>query len=649
MKREKPRPTFPKRAVITAGMPYGNKSLHFGHIGGVFVHADVYARFLKDRIGKDNVIFVSGTDCYGSPIVASHKKYLEETGEDISIEAYVKAFYMDQKSVLEAYEVAPSLYASSAFDESGRMHEQVSNHLFEALYQEGHLVKGVAPQFFDEVENVFLNGRQVIGKCPVDGCTSEKAYADECGLGHQYVPSELIDPISTLSGTTPILKPVENWQFNLQEYQATLAKMVETMSRQGKMRSNVKKTIEEFLKAPAIYVTRKEVEKLTEQNVDLPYSELIDEPKKNSITYVFKDLDERDHARAILEAAGVRFRTGKTLVPFRLSGNIEWGVPVPEKDGLKDLTFWVWPESLWAPVSFTKTYLKASGHAVSDWKKWWIDPESQVYQFIGEDNVYFYGIAEMGMLLAYLGIAPDDVNAIEHVNFPILVANCHLLFFDAKASSSGAIKPPMAGELLTHYTSDQLRMHFLSLGLSRKSVKFAPKPYDPDADSEAQDIVLKDGNLLSHVFNRLIRSCFYTTQTYFNNELPQREVSEEIRTLVRDAVMEYEFEMGAREFHKVIYILDECIRKLSKYWSKYMKLADDAEDSDARTQVVADMFYAVKTVLILLHPIVPNSCELVRERMGLPEDIWSWETILDPMPHVNINPIPPRFDFFQRG
>ena len=82
---------------------------------------------------------------------------------------------------------------------------------------------------------------------------------------------------------------------------------------------------------------------------------------------------------------------------------------------------------------------------------------------------------------------------------------------------------------------------------------------------------------------------------------------------------------------------------------KYMKLADDAEDSDARTQVVADMFYAVKTVLILLHPIVPNSCELVRERMGLPEDIWSWETILDPMPHVNINPIPPRFDFFQRG
>ena len=65
------RPSFPKRAVITGGMPYGNKQLHFGHVGGVFVFADTYARFLRDRIGKDNVIFVSGTDCYGSSAFCS--------------------------------------------------------------------------------------------------------------------------------------------------------------------------------------------------------------------------------------------------------------------------------------------------------------------------------------------------------------------------------------------------------------------------------------------------------------------------------------------------------------------------------------------------------------------------------------------------
>ena len=79
----KTRPSFPKRAVITGGMPYGNKSLHFGHIGGVFIHADVFARFLRDRIGSENVIFVSGTDCYGSPIVEHHRK--------ITVEGYQKS------------------------------------------------------------------------------------------------------------------------------------------------------------------------------------------------------------------------------------------------------------------------------------------------------------------------------------------------------------------------------------------------------------------------------------------------------------------------------------------------------------------------------------------------------------------------------
>ncbi len=66
------RPSFPKKAVITGGMPYGNKQLHFGHVGGVFVFADVYARFLRDRIGSENVIVVSGMDWYGSTIAESY-------------------------------------------------------------------------------------------------------------------------------------------------------------------------------------------------------------------------------------------------------------------------------------------------------------------------------------------------------------------------------------------------------------------------------------------------------------------------------------------------------------------------------------------------------------------------------------------------
>ena len=68
------RPSWPRRAIVTAGEPYGNKGLHFGHVGGVFVPADFFARFLRDRLGRENVIFTSGTDCYGSPIMESYRR-----------------------------------------------------------------------------------------------------------------------------------------------------------------------------------------------------------------------------------------------------------------------------------------------------------------------------------------------------------------------------------------------------------------------------------------------------------------------------------------------------------------------------------------------------------------------------------------------
>lgn len=100
-KKEKTRPVFPKRAVVTAGMPYGNKELHFGHVGGMFVHADTFARFLRDRIGEENVIFVSGTDCYGSPILESYRKKLEENENVGSITDYVRSNHEKQKEVLE--------------------------------------------------------------------------------------------------------------------------------------------------------------------------------------------------------------------------------------------------------------------------------------------------------------------------------------------------------------------------------------------------------------------------------------------------------------------------------------------------------------------------------------------------------------------
>ena len=394
---EIPRPQFPKRAVVTGGMPYGNKELHFGHVGGMLVFADTYARFLRDRIGKENVIFVSGTDCYGSPIAEGWRVKVEKGEFQGSLEDFVRSNHEKQKNTLGSYGISPNLFAASGLDRSKEIHAEVTDWFISSLYKKGQLNKISTMQFFDEKAGVFLNGRQVVGKCPVEGCTSEKGYADECDLGHQYMPENLLNPVSTLTGETPSMKPVTNWYFKLRDYEKLLQDWIEELRKRKDIRPVVWKTISEFLKPPVIYVKREFEEKYSELRSSMPQHNYIEEPKKPSFTIEFSTLSDCDEACRILADNGIRYRTGKTLVPFRLTGNIEWGVPAPVLEGEDPLTVWVWPESLWAPISFTQTYLEQTGADRDDWKKYWCSKDSTVYQFIGQDNIYFYGIAEPAM------------------------------------------------------------------------------------------------------------------------------------------------------------------------------------------------------------------------------------------------------------
>ncbi len=143
------RPRFPKRAVITAGMPYGNKELHLGHIGGVFVHADTFARFLRDRIGKENVIFISGTDCYGSPILEHYRRLVAEGSFQGTIDEFVSFNHNKQKEVLSIYNIAIDLFAASSIGRAAEIHREVSSEFITSLYKNGHLIQMTTSQFYD--------------------------------------------------------------------------------------------------------------------------------------------------------------------------------------------------------------------------------------------------------------------------------------------------------------------------------------------------------------------------------------------------------------------------------------------------------------------------------------------------------------------
>jgi len=646
------RPVFPKRAVITAGMPYGNKDLHFGHIGGVFVHADAFTRFLRDRIGRENVIFVSGTDCYGSPIVEDHRQAVENGQFEGDLDAFVKMNHERQLEVLRYYNIDINLFGASGFGRSAEIHREMCGDFLRSLYANGHLTKMTTPQFFDIEAGIFLTGRQVVGRCPIQGCSSEKGYADECSLGHQYEPKELIDPKSTLSGKAPEMRDVTNWYLDLEKFRSELEKWLEDASQIPGSRKFAVESIREFFERPTIHVTRDQLESLAAIADRLPPNTR-EEGKSKSVRLVFESLTDREKACALLTEHSIRYRSGKTLVPFRLTGDMDWGLPAPAIEDLKDVTFWVWPESLWAPISFTAAYLESEGEDRGNWKQWWSSKDSRVYQVIGEDNVYFYSLAEMSMFMGDQGNEFTSDPEEGQLQLPELIANCHILFFDKKASSSGKIKPPMARDLLDYYTADQLRAHFMGLGLGKRSVGFQPKPLNPNAGERDGDPVLKEGNLLSNVFNRAVRSCFYTTQEHFDGKIPVGEVSEEILEESNAGILKFEEAMYRHEFHQAMSTVDNYIRGMNKIWDKNMRSVRDNGDENLRRQTVIDVFHMVRVAAVLMHPVAPEGTEMIREFLNLGEEFWSWDRIFDPIYAFMEDPevhrpkfLEPRVDFF---
>ncbi len=668
---------WPARAVVTAGMPYGNKPLHFGHIGGVFVPADCFARFLRDRIGAENVRFVSGTDCFGSPINEGYRKAVEAGTCDGSIADYVMVNHEAQKSTLEDYQISLDIYEGSGIGHAGDVHQTVTDGFIRVLHDNGHLQLSSTLQFFDTQANTFLNGRQVHGRCPVAGCKSENAYADECDLGHQYEPADLISPVSSITGTVPEMRPVENWYFDLPAFRDYLDASAEAMEADPEIRAIVPQTVKEFLVPPIIFVKNEAYDDYLALADQLPPHVFRPAEKgKQSFELEFDTIEDRDAARPVLTGAGIRLRTGKALVPFRITGNIEWGVRAPEMEGVEGLTVWCWPESLWAPISFTIAANDARGLPRGAWRDFWCADDACVYQFIGQDNLYFYGVAQPAMWEA---LKPLDILTGEATETPLrqttLVANHHMLFGKTKASSSGKVKPPTGEQLLEHYTVEQLRAHFLALGLDQKSVGFSPKPFDPDEkkrdDPRVADPVLKEGALLTNVFNRLARSCFYEAQKNFDGCMPLGAVSPDVVARVAQVLQTYEATMHRVELHSIMSQMDEFIRYANKCWTDGItaaqKLGDDAETAAqqaaaaaARRQVLVDSFYLLRVAALLMHPVVPRGCETICDYLSFDfADFFSWNYDFEGMEELcsameidegahRIQPLPPRFDFFRK-
>jgi methionyl-tRNA synthetase len=198
-------------------------------------------------------------------------------------------------------------------------------------------------------------------------------------------------------------------------------------------------------------------------------------------------------------------------------------------------------------------------------------------------------------------------------------------------------------------------MHFLGLGLGKSSVSFQPKPLNPGAAPGEGDPVVKEGFLLSNVFNRIIRTAFYDCQKYFAGEMPIGDVDKEVLADSEKAILEYERFMYKFEFHQVIYVLDSYIRNASRYMAKAKAEADKADDASLRRLWLINIFHIIKTAALLLHPLAPDGTEMLREYLRLDENLWNWNgafdtfaVFLDGAAEHKLKFLEPRVDFFKR-
>ena len=199
----------PKRYTITAALPYTNGPVHIGHLAGVYIPADIYARFQRMQ-GKD-VAFVCGSDEHGVPITLKAKK------EGITPQQVVDKYNGIIKQSFEDFGISFDNYSRT----TSKIHHDTASEFFKKLHSEGKFIEQVTQQLYDADANQFLADRFVVGTCPK--CGNKESYGDQCeSCGTSHNATDLINPKSAITGAVPSLKETKHWFLPLDKYEPFL-------------------------------------------------------------------------------------------------------------------------------------------------------------------------------------------------------------------------------------------------------------------------------------------------------------------------------------------------------------------------------------------------------------------------------------------
>lgn len=595
----------PKKAVVTAGMPYANGPLHIGHLAGAHVPADIYARYMRMLIGSDNVLFVCGTDDHGSTSEVAAKK------NGVEMREFINQIHSKQSETMQKYGISLDTYTGTSREENFETHKEICQNFLRDLYDNKMLDKKTSEQWYDPQMQMFLPDRYVFGTCPK--CHDPGAYSEECdACGATYEAKELIDPKSTVSDATPELKETDHWYLNMWNVVDQLREWLAT--KQKTWRKSILNEVFNNVH-PSVTFTNKSEEDFKSLKEVLPKHKSRYAPGK-MIVVQFESLADLEAGKKLLEEKGIDCELVDGWAHRSITRDVNWAIPVPEdKDAsMKGKTLYVWPESLIAPISFSKVALKQKGLDPNLSDEFWKDPEAKIYQFLGQDNVFFYVLMQGAM---WFGTQKDIHRmpvAGEH-NLTEVFSSYHLQIDGAKMSKSKGNF--YTGDQLIDemgYHPDQIRYFLALLSLSEKNSNL-----DFETLNERNKFL---AGPLNAAFEKPLSAC----HSKFGGKVPQGELIGKTFKETRKIVQTYVKMMERAEYSKILFMIENYARIVNSLFAQF-KPHDDRHDQKQREDALYSCFYILKNLVIMLHPFAPETIDKLRVSLNLPESVYSLDQL----------------------
>jgi methionyl-tRNA synthetase len=601
----------PRRAVITAGMPYANAPLHVGHLAGAHVPADIYARWMRMLIGAENVLYVCGTDDHGS---ASELGAIE-AGK--SIRDFIDGIHEQQRSTLDRYAISLDTYSGTSSPECFPIQKELAQTFIRRLYRNGMLEKRVSMQWFDPKLQRFLQDRFVRGTCPNPNCGNDSAYSDECErCGLRYEASELINPRSAISDGAPVLRETVHWWLDMWKVSETLRVWI-----QGKEKIWRTPVYNEVIHTvlPSLRFDKVHEEKYKEIKASLPaHKSKYALGRKILLQFDNKDNLTRGHDQ--LQAHGIPNEFADSWAHRSITRDVAWGIPMPVDldPDMAGKTLYVWPDSLIAPIAFSQVALIQQNRDPNLYAEFWKDPDARIFQFLGQDNVYFYVLMQGAMWLG----TQDDPHRLPgpgDFQFTDIFGSCHLMVGGDKMSKSRG-NFVTGDQLLDEkgYSADQIRYYLALMSLPEK-----PANFDFGALDERNRFL---AGPINSSFERPISAC----HSKFGGRVPEGVLSEKVVAETARMVQRYLRSMERAEYATLLNVIENYARIINSLFTQH-KPHDDRYPEPGRRDALYSSFYVLKTLMIMLYPFVPQAMERLRESLRLDANVFRVEELGRPI------------------